>query len=120
VIGSKVRRVFARMRANGRPRSALALAGLAALACSAFLLASADPSALCALPALALPLLLALRRYPGERMLVVLVGARERSPRPRASVPTGVRAEFPRPRGGLLLGRALAVRPPPAAPLGAG
>jgi hypothetical protein len=112
--------VFVRMKANRRGRTGLALTGLAALAVAAAVLASADPSALCALPALALPLLLALRRYPGERVLVGVARPRRRSPRPRASAPTGARLEFPRPRGSLLLGRALAVRPPPRAAFAAG
>jgi hypothetical protein len=68
------------------------------------------------LPALALIVPLLLRRYPGERLLVELSRRRyERRPRPRSSVaivrPSPVLAV----RGGLLLARSLAVRPPPLA-----
>jgi hypothetical protein len=111
------------MQATGHrwvsPRRVLALLALAALVAGAVVLSAADPSALCALPALVLPLLLALRRYPGERLLAVLSAGRSRRERPGAKEPTGARAEFPRPRGSLLLGRALAVRPPPAGVSGA-
>ena len=68
-------------------------------------------------PALALALMLLLRRYPGERRLCALAQKR-RSRLPRA--PRGVRVPAPRatpaarPRGGVLLALALATRPPPA------
>jgi hypothetical protein len=91
------------------------------LAIAALALLRLDASALCALPALALPLLLALRRYPGERFVAALSRAR-RVRRPRA--PQGAcpapRAFIAVPRGGLLLARSLAVRPPPRASLAAG
>jgi hypothetical protein len=71
---------------------------------------------LCLLPALALVAVLLARRYPGERTLLALRGEVARRPRrKRARVQTGSarRAEVLLARGGLLIGRALAVRPPP-------
>lgn len=68
-------------------------------------------------PALLLALTLWARRYPGERLLLAFV-ARDRRRQLRAAV----RGAMPRtrtagvPRGGLLMGFALAVRPPPRAP----
>ena len=71
---------------------------------------------LCLLPALLLAAALLARRYPGERLLLRL--GRARKPRRRRPVP-GHGAPHARelhiPRGGLLLGFALAVRPPPGA-----
>jgi hypothetical protein len=68
-------------------------------------------------PALVLVVALLARRYPGERMIVRLAGsgaghrrrARTLAVKPRVHVAARV------PRGGLLLARSLAVRPPPAA-----
>ncbi|HEY4427793.1 MAG TPA: hypothetical protein VGN08_06285 [Solirubrobacteraceae bacterium] len=117
------RDVFERIEANGRasqrPMGGVpAPLGLVLLATSALALAWIDPAALCALPALVLPLLFVLRRYPGERVLRVLSAARRRRwERPRASVPGAARLGKVLPRGGLLLARSLAVRPPPAASL---
>jgi hypothetical protein len=92
------------------------LGALGMLSVAAVALAMSDPAALCALPALALALLMALRPYPGERALVVLRRARPTiRRRPAASRPSGGRPEIVLPRGGQLLARALAVRPPPAA-----
>ncbi|HEY7960424.1 MAG TPA: hypothetical protein VID29_00750 [Solirubrobacteraceae bacterium] len=71
---------------------------------------------LCLLPALLLALPLLARRYPGERVLVSLRTAgpqREPWPRPRASVAPRWRREPLIARGGQLLARSLAVRPPP-------
>jgi len=70
---------------------------------------------LCLLPALLLAAPLLLRRYPGERLLVRL-GGRPRRRRPRPSAAPHVRPTPATrvPRGGLLMGFALAVRPPPA------
>lgn len=69
-------------------------------------------------PALVLAVALLARRYPGERLIVRLVAVYPARPRRRAQA----RACKPRayvaalvPRGGQLLGRSLAVRPPPAA-----
>ena len=70
-------------------------------------------------PALALALLLALRRYPGERRLTA-IAARRRGVLPRA--PRRVRGRAlrqrvaMRPRGGVLIALSLATRPPPALP----
>lgn len=68
------------------------------------------------LPALVLAIPLLTRRYPGERALVGLRRAAERArwARPRSSVPARRRVVLVAVRGGLLLGRSLAVRPPPA------
>jgi hypothetical protein len=66
------------------------------------------------LPALLLCCTLLLRRYPGARLLV----ARRRSPRPSSRTRAIVvpRRAWVRlaVRGSLLMGRSLAVRPPPA------
>jgi len=68
-------------------------------------------------PALILVAALLARRYPGERLIVRLAGspvrARRRA-RPHALKPR-VHIVALVPRGGLLLARSLAVRPPPAA-----
>ncbi len=81
-------------------------------------LASIDPSVLCVLPALALALLLALRRYPGETALMALAG-RDRSELSRRATSALTRSRRwggpMLPRGGLLLACSLATRPPPAA-----
>lgn len=104
-------------RGVGRlPRKALPLVALAALLVVVLALLSVDPSALRALPALLLPLLVVLRRYPGERILVVLsVARRTRRRVARSLMPARGRATCPLPRGGLLLACSLAVRPPPRA-----
>ena len=71
---------------------------------------------LCLAPALLLTATLMRRRYPGERLLAALAGRRRRrrleahTPRPSLRL-----ADARVPRGGLLMGFALAVRPPPAA-----
>jgi hypothetical protein len=98
-------------------RRAAAFAGLAALAVAALALVELDPTALCALPALLLPLLVALRRYPGARVLARLRRSRHGRVR-RAPFAVASTARFRRvaPRGGLLLAASLAVRPPPAHP----
>jgi hypothetical protein len=87
---------------------------LAAVAAGAVVLTLVDPSALCLLPALALAAPLSMRRYPGERMIAALsaAGPRRRWVRPRPIAPCA-RAAMVAPRGGLLLARSLAVRPPP-------
>jgi hypothetical protein len=70
---------------------------------------------LCLLPALALALPLLARRYPGQRALNAL--RREHPPRswPRARSSELLRhlLALPVVRGGRLIGRSLAVRPPP-------
>jgi hypothetical protein len=107
---SKSRQIPTRLR-----RSTAALAIFTALALVALTVVGLDPSALCALPALALPALLALRRYPGERTLAVALHESRRDGRQRRRLRV-CRASPPRvavPRGGLLLACSLAVRPPP-------
>ncbi len=69
---------------------------------------------LCLLPALALALPLLARRYPGERVLLALREERRLTlAAASSSVPRSRRVPTVAVRGGLLLGRALAVRPPP-------
>jgi hypothetical protein len=113
--------VFERMKPTspGAPRArrrallpaVLVLASILALAASWI-----DPTAVCALPALVLALVMALRPYPGERVLERLRRAPSvRRRHPSASSPAVARCELVPPRGGLLLARALAVRPPPGA-----
>jgi hypothetical protein len=98
---------------GGLQRGTAAVAGSGVLTIVALTLVTLDPTALCALPPLVLAVLLALRHYPGEGILVGLSGERrERRERPLASVPFAGR-ERAVPRGGLLLACALAVRPPP-------
>jgi hypothetical protein len=105
---------------TGMRRDVLAILGLAAITIAVLTLASTDPMALCALPALVLPALFAMRRYPGERILAVLTEAHcQRRPRPASCAPLPTRPELGLPRGGLLLARSLAVRPPPGARLAA-
>jgi hypothetical protein len=68
------------------------------------------------LPALMLALPLLARRYPGERALIALRRAERgvRWARPRSSSPARRRVVHFLVRGGRLIGRSLAVRPPPA------
>jgi len=67
------------------------------------------------LPAVLLVIPLLVRRYPGERALIALRRTeRARWPRPRSSMPARRRVVLAAVRGGRLLGRSLAVRPPPA------
>jgi hypothetical protein len=70
---------------------------------------------LCLLPAIVLVIPLLARRYPGERALVALRRTRhERWQRPRSSVLVRSRVVvLASVRGGRLIGRSLAVRPPP-------
>jgi hypothetical protein len=71
---------------------------------------------LCLAPALVLAAALFARCYPGERLLSALARRKRSSrPRPRPSLPAPGRTAPRVPRGGLLMGFALAVRPPPAA-----
>ncbi len=94
----------------------MALPALGATVVLLVALASIDPSVLCVLPALVLALALALRRYPGEGALLALARRRRQEP------PRGISSTLRRvrcwtgpavPRGGLLLARSLATRPPP-------
>lgn len=68
------------------------------------------------LPVIALVALLLLRRYPGERALIARWDRRPRRSRPRAGAPPRMRGGLlaTAVRGSLLMGRSLAVRPPPA------
>jgi hypothetical protein len=88
---------------------------LGGIALASVLLVTLDPSALCLLPAVALAVPLLMRRYPGERIIATLRGAsRRRWGRPRSSARRTRGAVVILARGGLLLARSLAVRPPPA------
>jgi hypothetical protein len=70
---------------------------------------------LCLLPAVALAISLLARRYPGERVLLALRRAEPtRWPRPRSATSLRRRVVMHAVRGGRLMGRSLAVRPPPA------
>jgi hypothetical protein len=91
---------------------------LASVTFAAIVLVAVDPTALCLLPALALAAPLLMRRYPGERMIAALSrSGRRRWAHPRSSAPRARRAVVVVVRGGLLLARSLAVRPPPAVSL---
>ena len=95
--------------------SAALFAALSGVALGIVGLVGMDPNALCLLPAIALAVPLLMRRYPGERVLTSLSAARrQRWPRPRSSAPSSGRILTVAPHGGLLIARALAVRPPPA------
>jgi hypothetical protein len=97
-------------------RSAVACLALAAATLGILALAAIDANALCLLPALALAAPLLMRRYPGERALAMRLtaAARPRRQRSCASAPrTGLLLTVT-PRGGSLIARSLAVRPPPA------
>jgi hypothetical protein len=103
-------RLFIRGDSRTPPLFALAAGSLAVLG-----FATIDLNALCLLPALALAVSLLMRRFPGERLLAQCVGARDTPrPRPRSSSSDTGRAFTVAPHGGLLIGCALAVRPPPA------
>ncbi|HTZ86451.1 MAG TPA: hypothetical protein VMB05_07270 [Solirubrobacteraceae bacterium] len=71
---------------------------------------------LCLLPIAAIAVPLLARRYPGERILLAFRRPeRRRFPRPRSSAPLSWRrVPVLAARGGELLARSLAVRPPPA------
>jgi hypothetical protein len=100
------------VRGDSRILSVVALAA-GSLAVLAF--ATGDLNALSLLPALALTAPLLMRRFPGERILAERVGARDTLRlRPRSSSSYTGRAFTVAPHGGLLIGCALAVRPPPA------
>jgi hypothetical protein len=100
-----------------RPVQRRWLVALAGITLVGVVVVAVDPTALCLLPALALATPLMLRRYPGERLIVVLSRSdRQRWARPRSSRSHPQRrGEAVVARGGLLLARSLAVRPPPAA-----
>lgn len=105
--------VSASMNTNGLRVRWLAV--LASLTTAVVVLVAIEPSALCLLPALALAVPLLMRRYPGERIIAALSGSgRRRWARPRSSAPLPRIVVVLVVRGGLLLARSLAVRPPPA------
>lgn len=92
------------------------LAIVAALIVVLAALVVADPNTLCMLPALLLAVPLLLHRYPGERLLSA-VSPVKRSHRAAARGAQPPRTVVKRmPRGGLLIARSLAVRPPPPLP----
>lgn len=69
------------------------------------------------IPALLLACLVLARRYPGERVLVALSQERRECwSRPRSSANARRSLVLVAVHGGLLIGRSLAVRPPPALP----
>ena len=69
---------------------------------------------LCLAPALVVAIPLLARRYPGERVLNALRSEpRVRWPRPRSSARARRGVVLVAAHGGLLIGRSLAVRPPP-------
>jgi hypothetical protein len=69
---------------------------------------------LCLLPVAVIALPLLARRYPGERVLVALRRtAHRRRPRARPYLASRGRIVVVAVRGSSLLGRSLAVRPPP-------
>jgi hypothetical protein len=106
-----------RNETSRRLRTAALVVSTLALTCCALEGWGGD-GLLCALPALLLGLALLARRYPGERLLVAASAAR-RTCWPRARSQSRVRATPAATiaRGGLLLARSLAVRPPPRAAL---
>jgi hypothetical protein len=96
------------------PRALFAVAILTAIAIGTAGLTMVDPSVLCVLPALVLCVPLLFRRYPGE-CLLARRGCRA-GHAPRRAGSAGRRGRPPAhrfPRGGLLIARHLAVRPPP-------
>jgi hypothetical protein len=96
-------------------RGAVAFTLIAALA-ACVLSGVGGEGLLCVAPALLLAMALLRRRYPGERLLTRLASvppARALKRAPALHAPADRSAGIP--RGGLLLGFALAVRPPPGA-----
>jgi hypothetical protein len=85
-------------------------AGVLVSACSGL----GGPGVLFLAPALLLLATLNARRYPGERLLLGLAArAREKRLRPSRTRSAPTARPHHVPRGGLLMGFALAVRPPP-------
>jgi hypothetical protein len=98
-----------------RPPAALLPAALGLLVFIAAIVAGST-DVLCMVPPLLLGFVLFTRRYPGERLLARLARRPMRTRRPigPSLAPVG-RVASEMPRGGLLMGRSLAVRPPPLA-----
>lgn len=97
-------------------RGVLVLAAMVALA-ALMGAGSLVEGALYLAPALLLAVVLAARRYPGERLLARWArrGPRRRRAAVPRCLPSGRVCLASVPRGGLLMARALAVRPPPPA-----
>jgi len=99
-------------RQGSEARAVLCLAAVAVALAS--LAATLDPETLCVLPMLVLLALLAVRRFPGERALASRAAPPPARPAARVSVQrAGDLVVQAVPRGGLLMARFLAVRPPP-------
>ena len=92
------------------PVVGFALASVAIVA-----VAGGDAGVLGLVPALLIAMLLSKRRYPGARLLVAMRSRAAIAARRRGLAPIGaaVRVLAVAPRGGLLLARSLANRPPP-------
>ncbi len=102
-----------RNETSRRLTAAALIASVLVLACCA-LKGWGGGGLLCLLPALLLGLVLLARRYPGERLLVAARAVRRvRWPRARSQARRRAQPAATIARGGLLLGRSLAVRPPP-------
>ncbi|HEX5308448.1 MAG TPA: hypothetical protein VFW38_05135 [Solirubrobacteraceae bacterium] len=109
------RRLTARQRLLTAPRPLLMTVSIAAVAGGVAALATIDSGVLCVAPALLLCVPLLFRRYPGERLLAAVDGrAHNRRRRGSRCLRPGGAAGPIHPRGGLLIARHLAVRPPPA------
>jgi hypothetical protein len=97
------------------PRALFAAAILTVIAVGMAALAMVDSGVLCVLPALVLCVPLLFRRYPGECLLAGWGRRAGSAPRRPSSARCRGRSPAHRfPRGGLLIARHLAVRPPPA------
>lgn len=113
--GSARARVPGALRNSTSRRLPAALIAVAALALGCCALNGwGGDGLLCLLPALLLGMTLLARRYPGERLLrPARASASSDWPRARSSKRARPRPVATIARGGLLLGRSLAVRPPP-------
>jgi hypothetical protein len=94
---------------------AIGCAVVLALAGTLYTAVRIDPNVLCLVPALGMALMLLAHRYPGERILLRRLGTHRVRRRLQVISRPRVGATVMFPRGGLLLGYALAVRPPPVA-----
>jgi hypothetical protein len=100
-----------------RDGACAALCALAALELIGAGLPGAEQALLYLLPAALLLGALSLRRYPGERLLLRIIGVERRAPRRRAqrvAPGEGRDVRIGVPRGPSLIAFSLAVRPPPA------
>jgi len=89
--------------------------GFALVSVAIIALACGDAGVLGFAPALLIGLVLSRRRYPGARLLVAMRRRAASAPRRRGLTPIGAAVGLlaVAPRGGLLLARSLANRPPP-------